>query len=159
MAGEQATTGESGQQASAFSMKSGLVAIVERLLQRPLSGTEVQHWNSIQDQYGIADDDPLVIVLTLLALHQHLFNDLPKKVIEATEKAIAIHRTTLDDQATIVAKGMLVKLAPMFVEAAKEARGQGSGPGPGLKLQTWMVVAFGLACGVVGGILVHLIGR
>ena len=100
-----------------------------------------------------------MIVLTLLALHQHLFNDLPKKVIEATEKAIAIHRTTLDDQATIVAKGMLVKLAPMFVEAAKEARGQGSGPGPGLKLQTWMVVAFGLACGVVGGILVHLIGR
>ena len=49
MAGEQATTGESGQQASAFSMKSGLVASVERLLQRPLSGTEVQHWNSLQD--------------------------------------------------------------------------------------------------------------
>lgn len=157
MAGEQATTGGSGQQASAFSMKSGLVASVERLLRRPLSGTEVQHWNSIQDQYGIADDDPIVIVLTLLALHEHLFNDLPKQIIEATEKAVAIHRTTLDDQATIVAKGILVKLAPMFVQAATEAKGPSAGTA--LKLQVWMVVAFGVACGLVGGFLWNLVGR
>lgn len=99
---------------------SGLVEAVEKIVARSLSKDEVIHWQKIQETYGIADDDPLVMVLILLGVHQHLLNALPEKIAVATDRAIMIHRTTLEDQATIVAKGLLEKLAPMFVKVASE---------------------------------------
>ncbi|MCW3587357.1 hypothetical protein [Burkholderia cenocepacia] len=115
------TTEPNPQQSDDLHPLSGLVAAVEKLLGRALTKDEVIHWQRIQDTYGIADDDPLVLVLVLLGVHQHLFNDLPERIEKATERAIAIHRTTLEDQATIVTKGMLEKLTPMFVKAVSEA--------------------------------------
>jgi hypothetical protein len=158
MAGEQEAGSTTGQKEPAFAVKSGLVASVEKILRRALTAEEVQHWNSIQDQYGIADDDPLVVLLTVLALHQHLFNDLPKRIQEATDKAIAVHRTTLEEQATIVSKALLAKLSPMFVQAAREANG-GSAGGFGLQLPVWITGVVGLACGGIGAWLWHFIGR
>jgi hypothetical protein len=149
MANQQASGGQGAAQPTS---KSGLIASVERILERPLTAADVQHWNSIQDQYGIADDDPLVIVLVILGIHQHLVNELPKKIKEATESAIAVHRTTLEDQATIVSKGLIAKLAPMFLDASAKAN-------PGMKVPAWLVGGFGLCCGLVGAVLSHLIGR
>lgn len=115
------TPESNAQQSDELHPLSGLVAAVEKLLGRALTKDEVIHWQKIQDTYGIADDDPLVLVLVLLGVHQHLFNDIPERIEKATERAIAIHRTTLEEQATIVTKGMLEKLTPMFVKAVSEA--------------------------------------
>lgn len=149
MANQQASAGQGTAQ---HTSKSDLVTSVERILQRSLTAEDVQHWNALQDQYGIADDDPIVIVLVILGIHQHLVNDLPEKIKEATASAIATHRTTLEDQATIVSKGLIAKLAPMFLEASAKTN-------PGMKVPAWLVVGFGLFCGLTGALLSHLIGR
>ncbi|CAB3730618.1 hypothetical protein LMG1866_04606 [Achromobacter ruhlandii] len=149
MANQQASA---GQGTALHTSKSGLVTSVERILQRPLTAEDAQHWNAIQDQYGIADDDPIVIILVILGLHQHLVNELPEKIKEATASAIATHRTTLEDQATIVSKGLIAKLAPMFLDASAK-------PPSGMKVPAWLVVGFGLCCGLAGALLSHFIGR
>jgi hypothetical protein len=149
MANQQTSGGQGTVQPTS---KSGLIASVERILERPLTAEDVQHWNAIQGQYGIADDDPLIIVLVILGIHQHLVNELPKKIKEATESAIAVHRTTLEDQATIVSKGLIAKLAPMFLDASAKAS-------PGMKVPAWLAAGFGLSCGLVGALLWQFIGR
>lgn len=104
--------------------KSGLVAAIERITGKELSKEQLTHWQDIQNTYGVSDEDPLVMVLILMGVHQHLFNEVPERIKEATERAIIIHRTTLEDQATIVAKNLLSKITPMFVEAVSAAGGK-----------------------------------
>ncbi|WP_207002583.1 hypothetical protein [Trinickia mobilis] len=140
---------------------SGLVAAVERLLGRSLTKDEAVHWEKIQDTYGVSDDDPLVMVIVLLAVHQHLFNDVPAKINEAVDKAIAVHRTTLEDQATIVAKGLISQLAPMFIQAAGESRPAPVNEG-GTRLSAGFVGALcgvAVGCSIVGAFVFHLLTR
>ncbi|WP_434716324.1 hypothetical protein [Paraburkholderia sp. A3RO-2L] len=145
----------------ALTPSSGLIQAVEKLVGRALSKDEAIYWQRIQDTYGISDDDPLVMVVVLLAVHQHLFNDLPAKISEATERAITIHRTTLEDQATIVAKGMLEKLTPMFVKAVNEAgKGRALGTMPSLSSKMiFAVTACSFAAAVAGTFVTHFFIR
>ncbi|MCD5327984.1 hypothetical protein ACFFU8_08870 [Chromobacterium piscinae] len=108
-----------------LSPNSGLVKAIERLIGHPLTSDQVQYWQRLQDMHGVSDDDPIVMIFVLLGVHQHLFNDVPKRIQEATDKAIAIHRTTLEDQSNIVAKRLLEQLTPMFIKAVNESRRNG----------------------------------
>ncbi|MDR5791749.1 hypothetical protein P9281_34950 [Caballeronia sp. LP003] len=138
---------------------SGLIVAVEKLVGRALSKDEAIYWQRIQDTYGIADDDPLVMVVVLLAVHQHLFNGLPAQIGEATERAITIHRTTLEDQATIVAKGLLEKLTPMFVKAVNEA---GRSPAQRTFISKGTIAALSattFVAAVLGSSIVHFFSR
>jgi hypothetical protein len=138
---------------------SGLITAVEKLIGRSASKDEAIYWQRIQDTYGVSDDDPLVMVVVLLAVHQHLFNDLPAKINDATDRALTIHRTTLEDQATIVAKGLLEKLTPMFVKAVNEA-GRPTIQAPVNSTGRMAVMtACAFAAAMLGSIAAHLIFR
>jgi hypothetical protein len=138
---------------------SGLIAAVEKVVGKEMSKDQVTYWQNIQNTYGVSDEDPLVMVLILLGVHQHLFNDLPERIKEATDRAITIHRTTLEDQATIVSKNILAKVTPMFVEALGVA-GPRSAPLHGRV--GWFevrVFAFAFVAAIAGTAVTHFLFR
>lgn len=157
-ADQQAPAGGSGAGQAALHPASGLVASIEKIIGRKLTTDEVVHWQKIQDVYGVSDDDPLVMVLTLLGVHQHLFNDVPGKITEAVDKAIVVHRTTLEDQATIVAKGLIAKLGPMFA-AANPQVGTVHGPATSMAsaVRIGVMILGGVACSALGAIFSHML--
>lgn len=121
-----------------LSPNSGLVKSVERLIGQKLTSDQVQYWQRLQDMFGVSDEDPIVMVFVLLGVHQHLFNEVPARIQEATDKAIAIHRTTLEDQSSIVAKRLLEQLAPLFIKAVNEANKQGQEHAGGRQGSSWL---------------------
>ncbi|WP_205182603.1 hypothetical protein [Burkholderia sp. LMG 13014] len=162
---QPATAAPQGQPSSAQAAlhpRSGLVASVERIVGRSLTTDEVMHWQKIQDVYGVSDDDPLVMVLILMGVHQHLYNDVPAKINEAVDKAVSLHRRTLEEQATIVAKGLVSQLAPMFVSASKTAREEAPATAPGGSGgvgNVWVLGAVAFASSLVAVLVSHFFVR
>ena len=158
-AGAAAAQGKT-QAAAQLHPRSGLIAGIERIVGRSLTTEEVVHWQKIQDVYGVSDDDPLVMVIILLGIHQHLYNDVPEKIRESVDKALHVHRTTLEDQATIVAKGLIAQLAPMFASAARTSQPEEAGAGwfSGWR-ERLLWAGLGLGCSLLGVILGHVLSR
>lgn len=88
-----------------------LVTTVEALQKRPLSPSEVASLNAFQKQFDIDDDDPLMVVLALMARSQIIVDSVPDLLQQKVTETIELHRTLLRDQATLIAKDLIVVLA------------------------------------------------
>lgn len=88
-----------------------LVSVVEKLQKRALLPAEVTALNDLQQLYKIDDDDPLVVVLALMARSQNILESVPDLLQQKVVETIELHRTLLRDQAVLISKELIGTVA------------------------------------------------
>ena len=84
---------------------------IEQLLSRPLTGEEIIGLNNFKQLYDIDDSDPLAIVLALVGANTVLINSMPDLLQQKAKDTIELHRNTLREQSTIIAKELIGTLS------------------------------------------------
>lgn len=84
---------------------------VEILLGRPPTIDERDTLTELQNLHHIGDDDPLVIVLAMMARSQLLFQVLPDILQQKALETIELHRTTLREQSVLISKELITTVA------------------------------------------------
>lgn len=90
---------------------------MEVLQKRPLSAEEAALLSEFQRLYSIDDDDPLIVVLALMAQSQLLVQTLPDLLQQKAIETIELHRTLLRDQAVVIAKELIQTLSGQIQSA------------------------------------------
>lgn len=105
-----------------FSLKKweymSLVTTIEALQKRPLTAEEVSTLNEFQQSFKIDDDDPLLVVLALMARSQIIVDAVPNLLQQKVTETIELHRLVLRDQAVMIAKELIATLAEDIGKAA-----------------------------------------
>lgn len=96
-------------------MSQSLVAAVEALKKQPLKPDEVEMLAAFQKQFNLDDDDPINVVLALMAHSQMIIGTAPTLLQQKVEETIELHRTNLRTQAVLVAKELVSELAPVLI--------------------------------------------
>jgi len=100
-----------------------LVSIVEKLQNKPLSADEAKALNEFQRTFNIDDDDPLMVVLAMMARSQILVESVPSLLQQKTKEIIELHSTVLREQAVVISKELIADVATKIKEeTAKEDR-------------------------------------
>ncbi len=100
-----------------------LVATVQTLLKRNLSTDEVQTLNAFQKQFELDDDDPLLVVLSMMACTQIIAEAAPALLQQKVDQTIELHRTALREQAVLVAKDLVgVLTEKVFAEFSNDIK-------------------------------------
>lgn len=84
---------------------------VSKLLRRQLTLEEVNSLVNFQNSYEIDDSDPLAVVLALVGANTLLISSLPNLLQQKADETIELHRRTLMDQSTIIAKELIVTIS------------------------------------------------
>lgn len=115
---------------------------IAELLNRPLTAEEITGLNNFKGRYDIDDSDPLAIVLALVGANTVLMNSMPNLLQQKATETIELHRTTLREQSTIIAKELIGTLSSNITGANA----------------SYKVLSVWFACGsVFGGFLTLLI--
>ncbi len=121
---------------------------IAELLGRKLTAEEITGLHNFKSRYDIDDTDPLAIVLALVGANTVLMNSMPNLLLQKADETIELHRTTLREQSTIIAKDLIATLSSNI------AMGNASYK----TLAIWF--AFGSIFGsIFGGMLVFLISH
>lgn len=88
-----------------------LVTTIEALQKRPLTTEEVSTLNQFQHSFKIDDDDPLLVVLALMARSQLIVDSVPNLLQQKVNETIELHRLVLRDQAVLISKELIATLA------------------------------------------------
>lgn len=119
---------------------------LETLFARPLTPEERSAVHRLENQFELAEDDPLNVVLAMMAKNQMLIDDLPERLRQKALEAIELHQQTLREQSTLIAKELIVSVANLVAESAV-----------GRKLRiAWVGLAFTSGF-IVGGLVVRFI--
>lgn len=94
-----------------------LVKNVESILGRTLSPEEVTNLANFQRFHNVDDDDPLIVVLALMAKSQLMLESLPNLLQQKAVETIELHQQTLREQSTLIAKELITTVA-QNIEAA-----------------------------------------
>lgn len=89
---------------------NSLLTTVEALQKRPLTASEAESLNEFQRTFQIANDDPLIVVLALLASNQIAFDRAPELLRQKVNETIELHRVVLREQSVLIAKELIVDL-------------------------------------------------
>lgn len=84
-----------------------LASTIEALQKRPLTTAELATLNEFQRTFEIDDDDPLVVVLAMMARTQIAVDSVPNILQQKVDETIELHRTVLREQSTLIAKELL----------------------------------------------------
>lgn len=95
---------------------------IEGLIGRELNQEERQMILRLRDQYGYSDDDPLVIILALTGAIKIIAEDIPAKIVQASEKATELHLQTLREQSMMVARDMVGQVAGLIHTAGRSRK-------------------------------------
>lgn len=96
-----------------------LTKAIETLNKRPLTADEATRLTEFQRLYSIDDDDPLIVVLALMAQSQLLLQEAPNLLQQKVLETIELHRTLLRDQAAGIAKELIQTLAGRIQESSR----------------------------------------
>jgi hypothetical protein len=107
---------------------------------RPLTKEEHEWCRRFEQTYEINDDDPLIVVVAMLVKNQLLLNQAPELLQQKARETIELHRQTLVEQSTLIAKQVLVTVGELIAQSST-----------GKKLR-----AMYLAAAFSGGLLVGL---
>lgn len=94
-----------------------LVSQVETLIKRPLTSAEMANLADLQRINGIDDSDPLIVVLALMAKSQIITESLPELLQQKALETIELHRQTLREQSSLIAKELIIEIANSVVLA------------------------------------------
>lgn len=133
-----------------------LVTTVQALLNRTLNTDEVQSLNAFQKQFEVDDDDPLMVVLAMMARTQIIVDAAPSLLQQKVNETIELHRTAMREQAVIIAKDLVGLLAKdvlaqhsMDIEAAIKNK----------YMTRWMKYALGFVAGGAFALGIVVIAR
>lgn len=96
-------------------MSKSLIASVEALKKQPLTPEEVATLQEFQKQFDIDDDDPINVVLALMARSQLIIETAPALLQQKVVETIELHRTNLREQAILMAKQLVSDLSTVLV--------------------------------------------
>lgn len=88
-----------------------LESIIEKLQKRPLTKEESLSINEFKSHFNIDDEDPLVVVLALMARSQIILESMPNNLEKKANETIELHRTLLRDQSVVIAKELISVIA------------------------------------------------
>ena len=88
-----------------------LVTSVEALLKRKLTPEEVANMAELQTFYKIYDDDPLLIVVAMMARTQIIAETLPNLLQQKVNETIELHRTLMREQSILMSKELIATIA------------------------------------------------
>lgn len=101
-----------------------LVANIEALMKRKLTAEETAKLADFQSVFKIADDDPIIVVLGMMAMNQMVAEQLPERLKKHAIETIELHRIVLQEQSVLMSKELIatiagqVRLAGLGVQAA-----------------------------------------
>lgn len=113
---------------------------IAELLNRSLTVEEITGLNNFKGRYDIDDSDPLAIVLALVGANTVLMNSMPNLLQQKASETIELHRTTLREQSTIIAKELIGTLSSNISGANA----------------SYKALAFWFSCGTVFGAFLTL---
>jgi len=100
-------------------MAKSLISAVEALKKSPLTPEEVATLQEFQRQFDLDDDDPLNVVLALMARSQMIVETAPGLLQKKVTETIELHRTNLRDQAVLIAKDLVGEVSTAMVNKQK----------------------------------------
>lgn len=101
-----------------------LAALIERQLGRALTAEEMRMATMVEQEYGYAPDDPLFHVIAFLGAHKVLMEDIPARLKAVADQSIALHKMTLEEQSTIVAKQLVVTIGQLLPRKSRREQVQ-----------------------------------
>lgn len=105
-------------------MTSRLVASLEGLQGRKLTPDELHKIQSFQKLYQVDDDDPLLVVLAMMANSQLVLESAPTLLQAEVAKTIEHHRTNLREQAVLISKDLIAVVSQQLRDASAPAKGK-----------------------------------
>ena len=97
-----------------------LVSNDEALKKQPLTAEEGVMLQAFQHQFGLDDDDPLNVVLAMMARSQMIVETAPTLLQQKVEQTIELHRTNLREQAVLSAKELIADLSALLLSQQKD---------------------------------------
>lgn len=88
-----------------------LESIIESLQKRSLTKEEATSIGEFKSHFNIDDEDPLVVVLALMARSQLILESMPNALEKKANETIELHRMALRDQSVLIAKELISVLA------------------------------------------------
>lgn len=113
---------------------------------RQLTSDERQSLHKFEQLFEIGEDDPLIVVLAMMAKNQLTVDQLPDRLEKAAKETIELHQQTLREQSTLIAKELLVSVGSMVAESAV-----------GQKLRLVQFAGLFMSGFILGGICVRLL--
>ena len=95
-------------------MSLSLVQSVKMLMgreQRELSPEEIKSLGDFQRAHQVDDSDPLILVYALMAKNHVVADTLPNLLQQKITETIEMHRQTLREQSTVIAKELITAIA------------------------------------------------
>lgn len=96
-----------------------LITTIEALQKRPVTAEETAHLHEFQRHFAIDDDDPLIVVLAMMARSQNILDAVPKLLQQKVSETIEMHQQVLRKQAIIVSQELISDVANLIREASQ----------------------------------------
>ena len=110
---------------------------VEALKKEPLTAKEAETLQEWQQQFALADDDPIIVVLAIMARSQLIIEGAPDLLLQKVKETIELHKTNLREQALLTAKDLINDLSVVWLSQQNGA------------MAVWKQRAYGFAAGAV----------
>ncbi|ART61491.1 hypothetical protein CBP36_21225 (plasmid) [Acidovorax carolinensis] len=118
-----------------------LVSSMEALKKQPLTPEEINMLQEFQRQFDLDDDDPLNVVLAMMARSQIIIETAPDLLQQKVAETIELHRTNLRDQAVLTAKEVISDISRVLLDQHKRDASSSSA--------IWRQRLYGFGSGVV----------
>lgn len=96
-----------------------LMGAVEALKKEPLTAAEAAMLQEFQRQFHLDDDDPIAVVLAMMARSQMIIETAPDLLQQKVIETIELHRTNLREQAVLSAKDLITELSTLLLSQQK----------------------------------------
>lgn len=95
-----------------------LAKTMEALEGRSLSDAERDSLYKFEQMFEIGEDDPLIVVLAMMAKNHLTVNQLPDLLQQKAKETIELHQQTLREQSTLIAKELVVSIGNLVAGSA-----------------------------------------
>lgn len=96
-----------------------LITTIEALQKKPVTPEEAASLNEFQRHFSIDDDDPLIVVLAMMARSQGILELVPNLLQQKANETIELHQIVLRKQAGVIAQELISDVAVLVREASK----------------------------------------
>lgn len=101
-----------------------LVLTMEALMKRKLTADEVGQLADFQSMFKVQDDDPLLVVLAMMARAQIITETIPNLLQQKALETIELHRTVMREQSVLMSKELIDTIAKNIRSASLELKSE-----------------------------------
>lgn len=99
-----------------------LAQTIEALQKRPLTQEEMSMLNEFQRQFSVDDEDPILVVLAMMARSQLILESAPTLLQQKVTETIELHRSLLREQSVLIAKELISELVSQLQVQQKQGK-------------------------------------